>query len=247
MGRTLRWFWIAPIFALAALALAANARNWGSVDFELTAEGMAAADKVKSICGQIHTYQRLRDGDLLTDAESFAVHEDSYEGEGAFRIESSHHDDEVGGLVTSEVVLDGLTLRPLVSRRHAQGAVQETVYSKGNVAIASGAAVPRTIETEGDTLDFLSLRLLFLKFIDDTDRIRFSFLFDGVLYHFHASYKETETVVLGSSTYDTMHIVCKMRGTWAHLAPALHFWIEVAPPYRLVRYQARREVVELLE
>ena len=110
-----------------------------------------------------------------------------------------------------------------------------------------GNAARRTFETEGDTLDFLSLQLLFLKFIDDTDRIRFSFLFDGVLYHFHASFKETETIVQGSSTYDTMHIVCKMRGTWAHLAPALHFWIEIAPPYRLIRYQARREVVELVE
>jgi len=239
--------WIVALLAVTAVALPSQARKWGSVDFALTAEGMAAAEKVRALCGQVHSYQRLRDGEPLEGLESFAVYEDSYEGADAFRVESTRHDDEGGGLVTFELVLDGLTLRPRATRKHVRGIVQEAVYGRDEVVVTAGKADPRRYDIHEDTLEFHTLQLLFLKFIDDTDRMRFSFLFGGVLYHFHANFKENETLIQGSRTYETMHIVCKMRGTWAHLAPALHFWIETAPPYRLVRYQARREVVELVE
>jgi len=247
MGRFLRPTWITALITASVLATVAYARNWGSVDFELTPEGMAAAEKVHTLCGEVHTYQRLRDGELLSDAETFAVYEDIYADEPAFRVETRRHDDDSEELVTHVAFLDALTLRPLASSRPLRGMMLETVYGRDEAVVSSGATVLRTLDTDSDTLDFTSLQLVFLKFADDPDRIPFSFLFGDVKYRFHASFKESETVVLGSRSYDTMHIVCKMRGTWAHLAPALHFWIESTPPHRLVRYQARREVVELVE
>ena len=226
-----------------------HARNWGSVDFKLASEGMSAATRALDACDTPATYRRLRDGDILTSSESFLVYEDTLDDEAVLRVEIDRHDDDAGGVVRHEVVLDGHTLRPLLSRRQRPGSStwEELSYGRDEATVTASGEETRYLRIRSDTVEFLAAQLLFLKFLDDDGRMRFSFLFDDVLYHFHANLKETETVILGSSTYETIHVVCKMRGTWYHLAPALHFWIEAAPPHRLVRYQSRREVVELVE
>lgn len=250
MGTASRIGWIAALSTLL-LASAAFARNWGSVDFDLVMEGVAAAEKIRPTCGTTLRYQRLREGDLLSDSETFVVHEDMYEDEPAFRVELERHDDTASGgeTVTHQVFLDGATLRPLQLRKDLAGTRQweETVFERDEAVVSQGGTTSYRVRTDSDTLDLYTLQLMFLKFVDDPEKIRFSFVHGDVLYRFHATLKDPETIVLGSSSYETMHVVCKMRGTWYHLAPALHFWIEAAPPHRLVRYQARREVVELIE
>jgi len=234
---------------LCATTAPGHARNWGSVDFKLASEGMSAAAHALDACDTPATYRRLRDGEILTSAESFLVVEDTLDDEAVLRVEIDRHDDATGDVVRHEVILDGHTLRPLESRKRLPGvqAWEEITYGRDEASVTAPGAETRHLRIRSDTVEFLAAQLLFLKFLDDDDRMRFSFVFDDVMYHFHANLKETETVILGSSTYETIHVVCKMRGTWYHLAPALHFWIEAAPPHRLVRYQSRREVVELVE
>ncbi len=239
------------LFALLLVGDAApgHARNWGSVDFELAEDGMLAAARAADACDTAATYRRLRDGVVLTSEESFRIHQDTLEGEAVLRIELDRYDDNLGAVARHEVVLDGHTLRPLTSRqRHPDTQLwTETTYGRGAATITAPGQEARELRIGSDTVEFLAAQLLFLKFLDDDGRMRFSFLYDDVLYHFHASTRQTETVILGSTSFETFHVVCKMRGTWYHLAPALHFWIESAPPYRLVRFQSRREVVELVE
>ncbi len=226
-----------------------TARNWGSVDFELASEGMDAAARVQEMIGFARTYQRLRDGDVLASDERYEVFDDLVDGERAFRVEIERYDDEAETTVSHVLFLDGFTLRPLTARvqRPGRRVWQETAYGRDEAVVTLDGAAGDTLDIANDTVEFQSLQLLFLKFLDDPDRMKFSFLFGDSLYHFHAVLKEQETVILGSRSYDTMHVVCRMRGTWYHLAPALHFWIETQPPYRLIRFQSRREVVELVE
>ena len=96
-------------------------------------------------------------------------------------------------------------------------------------------------------MEFLELQLLFLKFLDEDGRVQVSFIEDEQLFHFGAHLKGVETVILESGTYEAQHVVCNMRGTWAYFAPKLHFWIEAESPHRLIKYQVRREVLELVE
>ena len=242
---------LALLLTLASLPLAGptHARNWGSVDFKLASEGMLAAQRVSDACDTPASYRRLRDGETLTSDESFLVYEDTLEDDPVFRIELDRYDDEGGEVTQHELVLDGHTLRPLLSGQRQPGTQtwSKTRYDRDEATVMIPGEETRHLRIGNDTVEFLAAQLLFLKFLDDDDRMRFSFLFGDVLYHFHANLKGSETVILGSTSYETVHVVCKMRGTWYHLAPALHFWIEAAPPHRLVRYQSRREVVELVE
>lgn len=251
MSRSRPMVFTLALFAvlIASGAGPGHARNWGSVDFQLAEEGMLAAERVLDACDTAATYRRLRDGEVLTSEESFQVSEDTQDDEAVLRIELDRYDDGLGAVARHEIVLDRHTLRPLLSRqRHPDTRLwTEITYGRDVATLTAPGQEPREVRIGSDTVEFLAAQLLFLKFLDDDGRMRFSFLYDDVLYHFHANLRQTETIILGSATFETFHVVCKMRGTWYHLAPALHFWIESAPPHRLVRFQSRREVVELVE
>ncbi len=233
---------------LIAPSWAAEARDWGSMYFRLAEEGMLASAHVDALCGLTIHYQRFRDGDLLTDEETFAVHRDTLDDTKVFRLDVDTYEDAAAGLVHHTIYLDRLTLQPLLSRHRKRGAPAwtETIYGREEATINDGDG-DRALRTTDDTLAYLSLPLILLKFLDADDRMKFSFLSQEVLYHFSASLKDPETVVLPSGTYETIHIACPMRGTWAHLAPKLHYWFEVSPPHRLVKFQVKREVLELVE
>ena len=158
------------------------------------------------------------------------------------------YDDGADALVHHTIHLDELTLQPLMSRHRKRGAPTwtETVYEREEALINEGSGA-RSVRINEDTVAYLAMPLMLLKFLDDGDRMKFSFLSEEVLYHFSAALKDPETIVLPSGTYETIHVACPMRGTWAHLAPKLHYWIEAAPPHRLVKFQVKREVLELVE
>lgn len=230
-------------------AQAQKKRKWGSVDFRLAEEGAQALERVPQQSGMSSRYQRFKDGVLVTDAESFTIHEDTLDDHDVYRVEVERWDDAVGEIGQHTVFLDATTLRPLIVRHREAGSQtwSEISYERKEAVVTGGGSTSDTFKTKDDTVDFVTLQLLLLKFFEDVDRMRFSFLEDGSLYHFHASLKDVETVVLESGSYETLHLVCGMRGTWAHFSPKLHYWIEAAPPYRLVRFQVKREVVELIE
>jgi hypothetical protein len=226
----------------------AEARDWGSMYFRLAEEGMTASPHVEGQLGTTVHYRRFRDGELLTDEEVFTVARDMLDDTPVLRVDVETYDDEASALVHHTIYLDELTLQPLMTRHRKRGAPAwtETVYEREEALVSSGSS-SRTLRTAEDTVAYLTLPLMFLKFLDSEDRMKFSFLSDEVLYHFSAALKDPETIVLPSGTYQTFHVACPMRGTWAHLAPKLHYWIETTPPHRLVKYQVKHEVVELVE
>jgi len=238
------------IVSLAApSAMAQKKRKWGSVDFRLAEEGAHALERVGHQAGVTSQYQRFKDGVLITDKESFTLHEDTLDDHDVFRVEVERWDDSAQEIGQHTVFLDATTLRPLIVRHREPGSRTwtEISYERKEAVATSGGTTSDTFKTKDDTVDFVTLQLLLLKFFEDVDRMRFSFLEDGSLYHFHASLKDVETVVLESGSYETLHVVCGMRGTWAHFSPKLHYWVEASPPYRLIRFQVKREVVELVE
>lgn len=244
----------ATVLAVAAAAWLgpAQARNWGSVDFKLAEEGALAAERATAQIGQLYTYQRLRDGEVVADEETFAVFEDTYDGDEAFRIDARRCEAGVGETLrcaTYAVYVDRDTLRPLVSRRRDDGEREwiETVYGRDEAEVSGDGIGSRTLTIRSNTVEFLSLQLLLLKYLDDVGRMQVSFLEDDQLFHFATHLKDVETVVLESGSYEALHVVCNMRGTWAYFAPKLHFWIEAEPPYRMIQYQVRHEVLELAE
>lgn len=241
------WLLLALLIALPAGT--AQGRDWGSMYFRLAAEGMEASPHVEAMVGVTVRYQRLRDGDLLTDEETLTVHRDTLDDTKVYRLEVNTFEDSVSGLVHHTIYLDRLTLQPLMSRhrKHAGApAWTETIYGREEAEVSDGDG-SRTLRITDDTVAYLALPLMFLKFLEDDDRMKFSFLSEEVLYHFSASLKDPETVVLPTGTYETFHVACPMRGTWAHLAPKLHYWIEASPPHRLIRTQVKHEVLELVE
>lgn len=238
--------------AIVAWIGPAAARNWGSIDFKLAEEGTLASARIDALVGATSTYQRLRNGEVVGEEETFAVVEDTYDGSEAYRIDARRCEAGVGeALLCADyaVFLDRATLRPLVSRRRADSDREwvETVYGRNEAEISGGGAGTRTISTRSNTVEFPELQLLFLKFFDDSGRVQVSFIKDEQLFHFGAHLKGVETVILESGTYEAQHVVCNMRGTWAYFAPKLHFWIEAESPHRLIKYQVRREVLELVE
>ncbi len=216
--------------------------------FRLAEEGMLATPHLDGQVGTTVHYRRYRDGELLTDEEIFTVARDTLDDTPVLRIDVETFEDGAAALVHHTIYMDELTLQPLMSRHRKRGAPAwtETVYEREEALVETGSS-SRSLRTAEDTVAYLALPLLFLKFLDNEDRMKFSFLSDEVLYHFSAALKDPETIVLPSGTYETFHVACSMRGTWAHLAPKLHYWIETAPPHRLVKYQVKREVVELVE
>jgi len=241
--------WLLAALLVVAAAGPAGARDWGSMYFRLAAEGMEASPHVAEIEGLTIRYQRLRDGVLLSEGETLAVYPDTLDDTKVYRLEVDTYEDAVAALVHHTIYLDRLTLQPLMSRhRKLAGSPNwtETIYGRAEAEITDPDGT-RTLRITDDTVAYLALPLMFLKFLENEDRMKFSFLSEEVLYHFSASLKDPETVVLPSGTYETFHVACPMRGTWAHLAPKLHYWIEAAPPHRLIRYQVKREVLELVE
>ncbi len=224
--------------------------RWGSVDYRLAEEGAAAAARVALLVGTEARYQRFKDGELVTDDERIAVFEDTLDDTEAYRVEVTRFSEETGSLETLTAFLDRGNLRPLLTRRRAAGSRDwvEVAYGRDGATVSRNGTASSAHDTNPYTVEYATVQLLLLKFLDDMDRIRFSFLYeDGTLYHFSAHLRDVETVVLESGTYETLHVVCAMRGTWAHFAPKLHYWIEARPPYRLVRFQVKREVLELVE